>query len=325
MKKEKKPLTQKNTSFWTLGAIAVSLGITLPLHFAFPDKLTTYWVVAICVAVISPFALIRFKVYAESTGNYTEEQKKAASAKFGIMILSTWYADFAFICMFMNWLIAFYILAGLYLIKIVYNFSKVLVTRKDSSSHPNFLIVGDFIISFLLLVLIIYKIENQTLQTIVIALSAALISGLLTLLGVIMTINKSDRDRKEEELNKNKPFFFYTPYYEGPYYDSIGKQPHLKTFDSQGKYQRYLGRFFNSDKTEFLLDSVTFNGKTVECMQQEVVTKNELFELIAYVDKEDETIDSYVLNIEDVNRNKIKVFIDLDDSGNEPIPTIHKF
>lgn len=325
MKKEKEPLTSTRASLCTLGAIVVVLGITLPLHFVYPDKLTVYWVIAICVAVVSPFALVSFKVYAESTGNYSEAQKKSASVKFGLMILSTWYVDFVFVCMFMNWLLAFFILAGLYLIKMVYSFSKVLVTRKDSSSHPNFLTVGDFILSFPLLILIIYKIENQTLQTIVIALSAALISGLLTLLGVILTINKSDRDRKEEELNKNKPFFYYTPYYKGPYYDHNSKEPHRKNFGVSGKHPQYLGRFYNSDKIEFLIESITFNGKTAECTFDKVVSKGELFELIAYVDDKEDRIDNYTLNIEDVNRNKIKVSIDLDRSNGEPVPTIHKF
>lgn len=325
MKKEKKPLTPANASIWTLAVIVVTLGVTLPLHFVFPDNLTTYWVIAICVAVISPFALINFKVFVEAKGNYTEEQKKNASAKFGIMMLSVWYADFTFICMFMNWLIAFFILAGLYLVKMVYDFSKVLVNRKDSSSYPNFLLVGDFILSFLLLIIIIYKIEDQTLQTIVIALSSALVGGLLTLLGVIMTINKSDRDRKEEKLNQNKPFFYYTPYYKGPYHGSNNKNPNYKFFGKETKKQQMLGRFYNSDKVEFLIESVSFNGKTVECTFDPVVSKGELFLLYLYLDETDKKIVSYVLNIEDVDRNKIKVVIDLDNSGEEPIPTIHKF
>lgn len=218
---KKKLSAETSSNLTTLIVILVTLGITIPLHIIFPDKLTSYWVIAICVAVISPFALANFKINMLAKGNYTEEQKKAATSKLGIMMLSIWYADFTFICMFMNWLIAFFILVGLYLIKMIYNVSSVLVNRKDATTYPNFLIIGDFVLSFLLLTLLIYKIPDQTLQTIVIALSAALIGGLLTLLGVIMTIKKSDKDRKEDEIKKARPVFAYNMLRQEPKLDAV--------------------------------------------------------------------------------------------------------
>lgn len=218
---KKKLSAETSNNLATLIVILVTLGITIPLHIIFPDKLSSYWVIVICVAVISPFVLTNFKINIIAKGNYTEEQKKAVSSKFGIMILSIWYADFTFVCMFMDWLIAFFILAGLYLIIMIYNAASVLVNRKDSITYPNFLIIGDFILSLLLLTLIIYKIPYQTLQTIVIALSAALIGGLLTLLGVIMTIKKSDKDKKEDEIKKARPIFAYNMLRQEPKLDVI--------------------------------------------------------------------------------------------------------
>lgn len=218
---KKKLSSETSSNLITLIVILVTLGITIPLHIIFPDKLSSYWVIAICVAVINPFALTNFKINMESKGNFTEEQKKAATSKLGIMMLSIWYADFTFICMFMNWLIVFFILAGLYLIKMIYNVASVLVNRKDATAYPNFLIIGDFVLSFLLLTLLIYKIPDQTLQTIVIALSAALIGGLLTLLGVIMTIKKSDKDRIEDEIKKARPVFAYNMLRQEPKLDAV--------------------------------------------------------------------------------------------------------
>lgn len=205
---KKKLSIETSSKLTTLIVILVTLGITIPLHFKFPDKLTSYWVIAICVSIICPFTLANFKINMEAKGNFTEEQKKAATSKLGIMMLSIWYADFTFVCMFMDWLIAFYVLAGLYLIKMIYNVTSVLVNRKDATAYPNFLIVGDFVLSFLLLILLIYKIPDQTLQTIVISLSAALIGGLLTLIGVVLTIKKTDMDRSIDEIKKAKPLVF---------------------------------------------------------------------------------------------------------------------
>lgn len=218
---KKKLSAETSSNLTTLIVILVTLGITIPLHIIFPDKLTSYWVIAICVAVISPFAIANFKINMEAKGNFTEEQKKSATSKLLIMTLSIWYADFTFICMFMGWLISFFILAVLYLIKMIYNVASVLVNRKDAAAYPNFLIIGDFVLSFLLLTLLIYKIPDQTLQTIVIALTAALIGGLLTLLGVIMTIKKSDKDRKEDEIKRARPLFAYNMLRQEPKFDTV--------------------------------------------------------------------------------------------------------
>ena len=209
VKNKKKMPKEISASLVTLVVILITLGVTLPLHFIFPEKLTVYWVIAICFAVISPFALANFKIYAEAKGNYTEEQKKGALGKIGLAMLSVWYVDFAFVCMFMDWLVAFFVLAGLYLIKTVYDVAKVLINRKDSAAYPNFIVVGDFVLCFLLIILLIYKIPDANLRTIVTALAAALIGGLLTLLGVMLTIKKSDEDRREDEIKKAQPVFTF--------------------------------------------------------------------------------------------------------------------
>lgn len=218
---KKKLSAETSSNLTTLIVILVTLGITIPLHIIFPDILTSYWVIAIFVAVISLFALTNFKINMEAKGNFTEEQKKTATSKMGIMMFSIWYAYFTSICMFMDWLIDFFILVGLYLIKMVYNVALILVNRKDATTYPNFLILGDFVLSFLLLTLLIYKIPDQTLQTIVIALTAALIGGLLTLLGAIMTIKKSDKDKREDEIKKARPVFAYNMLRQKPKFDSV--------------------------------------------------------------------------------------------------------
>lgn len=332
MKKEKRKIKKKlseeaRSSLFTLIVILVILGITLPIHFVFPNILTTYWVIVICVAVITPFALVNSKIFIESKGNYTEEQKKAASAKVGMTILSIWYADFTFVCMFMDWLVAFFILAGLYLIKMVYDVASIFIKRKDSSTYPNFLLIGDAVLSFLLLIFLIYKIPNQNIQTIVTALSASLIGGLLTLLGVMLTINKSDNDRKEERRNQIKPFFYYTPYFAGPEFQNNKKTNHDKHFQIGIKHNHTiaLGRFVNSDKTEFLLKSITFCDKEIKCNFDPAVSKGELFEIYLLTEEIVETPNEYILKIEDVDKNLILIKITLDLTKEETVPTNIEF
>lgn len=326
-KNKKKMPKEISASLFTLVVILIALGVTLPLHFIFPDKLTVYWVIAICLAVISPFALANFKIYAEAKGNYTKKQKKAASEKIGFAMLSVWYVDFTFVCMFMNWLVAFFILVGLYLIKMVYNVESVLVNRKDPKAYPSFLIVGDFVLSFLLMILLIYKIPNQSLQTIVTALAAALISGLLTLLGVIMTIKQSNKERKEERLNQIKPFFYYTPYFDGPEYYNEKKTHHDKKFQIGNKHTNCiaLGRFVNSDKVEFLLKSILIGDQEILCSFDPSVSKGELFEICLFLDEKVEAPTEYTLKIEDIDENEILIRISLDTTKAENVPTNIEF
>lgn len=274
MEKEKKKISKTTSaSLFTILVIIVALGVTLPLHFIFPDVLTTYWVIAICVAVISPFALANFKINTESKNNFTEEQKKAASTKIGVAILSIWYADFAFICMFMNWLVAFFILAGLYLVKMVCDIASVLIKRKDSSSYPNFLIISDFVLSFLLSILLIYKIPDANLQTIVTAIVAALIGGLLTLLGVMLTIKKSDNDRREDELKKAKPLFTFNMLDKEPTGNAIKKLCVPEDLELEFKQEVYA-ELENSEKSSIKLTKLFHDGKWFELQGNKIMLPN---------------------------------------------------
>lgn len=261
--KQKLP-TEVRSSLETLLIIAVTLGITIPIHLKYPDKFSACWVIAICVAIIIPTTLTNGKIYVESKGNYNEEQKKIATKNLGKAFLSIWYADFTFVCMFMNWTIAFFIFAGIYLIKMIYNVSIVLLNRIDSNKYPIFLIIGDFVLSFLLLILLLYKIPNESLQTIVISLTAALIGGFLTLLGVIMTIKKSDKDRKEEEIKKAKPVFAFNMLDHDPKFDdAIGKVCLSDTSEEFDISCDVFVELENSNLSPFELKRVFHDGKWV--------------------------------------------------------------
>lgn len=316
--KEKKPKKQLpreiGNQLFTLIIIVVTLGITLPLHFIFPDKLTSYWVIAICVAIISPFALTSTKIIIETNGNYTEKQKKAATSKLGIMMLSIWYADLTFICMFMDWLIAFFILAGLYLIKMIYNVASVLVNRKDTTTYPNFLIVGDFVLSFLLMILLIYKIPNPSLQTIVTALSAALIGGLLTLLGVMMTIKKSNSDIRLENKMKNRPILIMVESRSiGVTQCDLQKADCIKE-DKAGKEN--LGFILkNIAPMPCKIYGANYLGKIVECEDKHlwVETQEKVW---LHIQFNDFKYDSAVkLLLEDISGNKYEYLLTYDSTG----------
>jgi hypothetical protein len=311
----------------TLIVIIITLGVIVPLHLCFPNIMTSCWVIAISIAVISPFALVNSKIYMESKVKYTEEQKKNVSRNIVISLLSIWWADFAFVCMFMNWLIAFFLLAGLYLIKMVYGVAVAFINRNNKLSYPSVFIVGDFVLSILLIILMIYKIPDRSLQTIVLSLVAALIGGLLTLTGVMLTIRKSDKDREIERRNQAKPFFYYTPYFGGPEYHNNIKTCHDKQFVKGIKKNNsvFLGRFVNSDKVEFLIKSIIINNEECECDFDPAVSKGELFEIVLFTENEIERPNDYTLKIEDIDQRIRLVKISIEYDENESIPKSIEF
>lgn len=65
----------------------------------------------------------------------------------------------------------------------------------------------DFLVGIGLTVYLIYLIPEKELQTIILTIVAALYGGLITLVGVAWTIKKSDKDRKEDEIKHEKPYF----------------------------------------------------------------------------------------------------------------------
>lgn len=314
-KKSKKQLPKEvGSSLFTLIVILITLGSTLPLHFIFPEALTTYWVIAICVAIISPFAITNYMINFEEKGNFTDEQKKAAQAKIGMTILLVWYVDFAFVCMFMNWLVAFFILAGIFLIKMIYNVTSVIVSRKNSKVYPNFLIVVDFVLSFLLLILLIYKIPNESLQTIVTALAAALIGGLLTLLGVMLTIKKSNNDIRLENKMKNRPILIMVESYSidaTSYY--LQKSGDIKE-DEDGKAN--LGFIMkNIAQMPCKIYGAEYLGRIVECKDKHlwVETQEKVWIHIQFNDfRYDGTIK---LLLEDISGNRYEYLLTYDSIG----------
>ena len=73
-------------------------------------------------------------------------------------------------------------------------------------------LVIDFVIGIGLTVYLIYIVPNQKLQEILIPIISAVYGGLMTLVGVVLTIRKSDIDKKEEEIRKAKPVVFVNDY-----------------------------------------------------------------------------------------------------------------
>lgn len=142
-------------------------------------------------------------------------------------------------------------------VSIVLTIGKGGLEKKDTFGIILFLI--DVLSAVALMTYLIYLIApegNNSLQTTILTMVAAIIGGLLTLSGVAWTIRKTEKDRKEEEIKKSKPVFVINKLFDEP---KISEKERC-CFDKIDNYQNYqIGVFAeieNSDASVFTVNKV---------------------------------------------------------------------
>ena len=116
--------------------------------------------------------------------------------------------------------------------------------------------VLDFVTGVTLSIYLIYLIPSQELQSIVIPIAAALYGGIITFIGVLLTIRKTDNDKKQEEIRKFRPLVFVYDYFQGedkgePIYKSLYSKNEIGTLkqvtkDEKGYFLNHI-LLYNSD------------------------------------------------------------------------------
>ena len=193
--KEKNPLPEElKGAPGSLIIIAVYLGATLPLCF-FVTAFTWYWFVFGLIAVVVPVGLLSYKILMEARGNYTREQKNNASLYIGKSILLYWLFDLTYMAIFNHWLIWIYIFGVLSVIIVLLNVARSFLS---DIKLPPFFLVFDFLLAIALSVYLIYLIPDADVKEVLIPVIAAVYGGLITLVGVLLTIKENEKRHKRE-------------------------------------------------------------------------------------------------------------------------------
>lgn len=173
-----------------------------------------YWISFILIAIIALFGIPYLKIVISKKKKIktTPEQDKQANIRVVSYILFCWLCDLFYMACFIDSLICKYIFGGILLVVIFMNLAKSVSLPKDRSAFERYEMVQDFVVGVVLTVYLIYIIPNTKIQEIVIPIISAVYGGLITLVGVILTIKKSDKDRKEEEVKKAKPLVYVFDY-----------------------------------------------------------------------------------------------------------------
>lgn len=173
-----------------------------------------FWhlIIFLAVAILYPILVFSIKfLIIDENKKIKKEVKQYANIIFLKYVPIVWAFDYCYLVYFYNDLFAEYF-AGLIFIAIIFAvISYLFINDMIKEPYDKFGFGLDFVIIIGLSAYLIFRIPNEKMQTIVLAVFSAIIGGLITLIGVAWTIKKSDKDRKREEIFKNKPYFIIEP------------------------------------------------------------------------------------------------------------------
>ena len=223
-----------------------------------------YWISFALIAILIPIGLASLKVWGEKHFNYTDEQKKNASINLFKYWMFYWFCDLFYMACFLNNIICKFVFGCLIMVIVLMNVCFSFVSSNCKMVFQKIGLLQDFLVGIGLTIYLIYLIAEKELQTIILTIIAALYGGLITLVGVAWTIKKSDKDRKEDEIKHEKPYFSFNPqFHEIPLNGS--EKACFPPIEGEHKYKsEVLVQLENSDKTTFILKKLYHDGKWFE-------------------------------------------------------------
>lgn len=145
---------------------------------------------------------------------------------------------------------------------------------------------------------------------VVLPIGCALISGGLTVLGVLLTIKHENKKNKETIRLSNKPIFYrIDPQQE---FDSKSAHYFQFNFNFEKDGTEIEGIFKNTDNSILILDRVISNGKEYYPSFGKVVDKNITFYLYVYLDENINSDDEIIIIVKDVLNNEYKYKIEFE-------------
>lgn len=265
--KEPKKKHLSTSSKVALVIIAIYLVIAVPLVCCV-DAFSVYWFFFGFFAVFCPIAFCRWyiRVYKDRCPYQQLDELKLLSAAITYIIMF-WLFDLLYMAIFNDWLICKFVFGVLSIIVIFINLAKAFAKEGNATA---FFLALELVIGLGLTIYLIYIIPIDSLRTIVTAIVAAVYGGLLTLSGVAWTIHRSDRLKKEEEIQKAKPIFTFEMQCDGNA-DMTGKKVCLSDEEHADFGCRCFVMFENSDHSVFSIEGIYHDNKWCDVAGNKVV------------------------------------------------------
>ncbi|MBQ8302567.1 MAG: hypothetical protein IJX97_03345 [Clostridia bacterium] len=258
------------------------------------------WLIFGAVFLLIPIAVANLKLIAEKKINPTEDQKKNASLLCGFLILFYWLCDLFYMAFILDNLALKFIFGGLVMVIIFYNLSKAFV-----SGAPTFKwgLIQDFVVGVIMSIYLVYIIPSSDLKEVVIPIVSAVYGGLITLVGVVLTIRETRKDIAKKDDFEAKPFFgiIDVQHYlnDESCKNEIGFRP--KKFDGKLVFLDEIN-IQNSDKAPFYIDKFSVDDTDYYPDSTFLVTKEMVFNATIYVEQsKKKPLDKVYMHVTDVN------------------------
>lgn len=316
----------KNAKFARLfyfPAISIFISYFIIKYFT---TIGTYWtifaVALVYIIVFSFSALSYFAINNQTIFNIHLSQNH-------IVLITIFFisCDFFFVANFEFNNIGIFITGGILALVILL---KLLYAFTNSYSKSKIILLFDFLFLVALTVFLIHKIQDTKLTDIITAIVSAIYGGLMTLAGVILTINDQKNDKKESRKLSVLPYFNCTPYICDV--DGNDKLLHCVMFKSKFKKNDAnsisqneknilkFGYILNTDKIEFTIKKIICDSKEYLCFEDSIVYKNELFMILVYLDENEvKEYEKIQLVVEDIDMNLYKYNLIIDTSNSMPL------
>ena len=187
---------------WSFGAILFTFLSIFVLHY-YNITYIWLWVIFGVVAIYTFLFFLSLLSYNLKHRELTKEERQKISINVVKYILLYWLFDLTYLGIFNGWFWVIIIFGTLAVTFVFYNL--VLAFFNIVESLRVWLVL-ELLFGMGIAIYLIYIIPNETLQSIIVAIVAAVFGGMFTLIGVAWTFKKGDIDRKEDERKKNIPY-----------------------------------------------------------------------------------------------------------------------
>ena len=269
-----------------------------------------HWLIFSVLAVFIPIAFAYAKRQICKGKSLTVNEKKTISKNMVHYILLMWMYDLFYMAIFNNWRWLIFAIGILLTIIVFVNLAKAFLS--DQKSFQAFLSV-ELLIGLGIAVYLIYLIKDGTLQTIVLTIAAALLGGLITLLGVAWSIKNERKERKESEKKLERSAFAPIVYAVelGLFEEITEEQAWFGEHDRTTEPNSCIGAIRNMDNGVLLLKEIRFNDKSYPIYKGGLVEKNKLVCIYIAEKLEIKENDYFILSGEDVLGNYVSYFFNI--------------
>ena len=185
---------------------------------------TWWWSIFIFIALFVPCLIFGMRSFLKKEKEYTEEQLKASLKICWKYVCFYWLMDLFYMAIFNYWianeqsqtiwLTLQFVFGGLAMVYIFCNLTRTFLSNTKKHWWG---LLQDFLWGIAITVYLIFLIPDDSLQTIVQSITAAVYGGLLTLVGVAWTIKdtnekrqddlkRAEQEKREDERLRYRPF-----------------------------------------------------------------------------------------------------------------------